>query len=156
MAARILCEETVRSIKWRNPELRHIAVSDGVAMNAGITPSPALSKKKGGSVSQASAAVGESDVQSFYRKQRNALEDMDMRGVSGLEISELTKKIVAATKTKTEDKILTSVLASGSSLASDLRSILLLQHTQTVTHDLSLKSSLVFTFNCTVSLNPAL
>jgi hypothetical protein len=106
-------------------------------MNAGITPSPAQAKKKACSVSQASATVGEADVQSFYRKQRHALEDMDMRGVSGLEISELTKKNVAATKTKTEDRILTSVLASGSSLASDLRSILLLQHTQTVTHDLS-------------------
>jgi hypothetical protein len=137
LAARILSEQTVKSINWTNPELRPITVSDGVAINAGNTPSPALLKKKAGTVSQASPTVGEADVQSFYRRQRHALEDKDMRGVSGLEISELTKKIVAATKTKTEDRILTSVLASGSSLASDLRSILLLQHTQTVTHDLS-------------------
>ena len=144
MAARILCEQTVKSINWTNPELRPITVSDGVAINAGNTPSPALLKKKAGTVSQASPTVGEADVQSFYRRQRHALEDKDMRGVSGLEISELTKKILAA-KTKTEDKILTSVLASGSFLASDLCSILLLQHTQTVnkisshqTHDFCL------------------
>ena len=136
MAARILSEQTVKSINWTNPELRPITVSDGVAKNAGITPSPAQHKKKAGTVSQSSPTVGEADVQSFYRRQRHALEDKDMRGVSGLEISELTKKIVAA-KAKTEDKILTSVLASGSSLASDLRSILLLQHTQTVTPYLS-------------------
>lgn len=140
MAARILGEETVKSIKWTNPELKPITASDGVAISAARTPYPALQKKKASTVSQTSPTVGEADVQSFYRRQRHTLEDLDMRGVSGLEISELTKKIVAATKTKTEDRILTSVLASGSSLASDLRSILLLQHTQTVTHDLSLKS----------------
>ena len=123
-----MCEQTVKSIKWTNQELRPITVSDGVAINAGITPSPALHKKKAGTVSQASPTVGEADVQSFYRRQRHALEDLDMRGVSGLEIAELSKKMVAA-KTKTDDRILTSVLASGSFLASDLHSILLWQHT---------------------------
>ena len=92
MAARILSEQTVKSINWTNPELRPITVSDGVAINAGNTLSPALLKKKAGTVSQASPTVGEADVQSFYRRQRHALEDKDMRGVSALEISELTKK----------------------------------------------------------------
>ena len=139
VAARILAEQTVKSIAFSNQELKPFPISEGVAMNAGIThPSP-HNKKKAGNVSQAPAAVGEADVQSFYRKQRQDQEDMDMRGVSKMDIAALQSKMTAASKMKMEDKILTSVLSGCSHLASDLRSILLVQHTQTVTKNLSLK-----------------
>lgn len=138
MAARILAEQGAKSLKWTDTEL--VPVGHGQdGQLAALAAHTARNSKKSSPASSASSKTlaitgGEAASQAYYMNQRKHKQNTDMQGGSGMKMAEL-KKRMASSKAKYDEKTLGSlILDTGTHLSCDLRSMMILQHTQTVSH----------------------
>jgi len=145
----MLAELSARSLKWHVGELK--SPPSGPLEESSSDddePSAPNSRKRKGdkcitafSQREATRCVsegGSGDAASvdFYVKQRHTKEDADIQGVSRMKMDALAKSFASSRAQKIDEKILSSVLESGTFLATDLGSLLLLQQTQTVRHQI--------------------
>ena len=76
---------------------------------------------------------GQAAVQAFYVKQRNEKEDADMLGISGIKMGALAKSVQSSSRTgRLDEKILSSVIETGTYLAADIGFMMLMLNTHSV------------------------
>jgi len=138
-----VAENTARNLKWHASELKPpplLPLEEGDLNEDEVGDSRSKKKKKGkadprnpSSVRAGEGVSGQAAVQAFYVKQRNDKEDADLIGISCIKMGALAKSVQSSSRTgRLDEKILSSVIETGTYLAADIGFMMLMLNTHSV------------------------